>query len=66
MCGDLRGNFWWFTARSMQPKRVDNAQKTQIIDVDISKFFDNVKHDIMLRKIAQRINDGKVVNHHPI
>jgi RNA-directed DNA polymerase len=41
-------------------------QKTQIIDVDISKFFDNVKHDIMLRKIAQRINDGKVVNHHPI
>lgn len=37
-------------------------QKTQIIDVDISKFFDNVKHDIMLRKIAQRINDGKVLH----
>jgi len=37
-------------------------QKTQIIDVDISKFFDNVKHDILLRKVAERVNDGKVLH----
>ena len=42
-------------------KAIAMEKKTQIIDVDISKFFDNVRHHILLQKIAARVNDGKVM-----
>ena len=35
--------------------------KTQVIDVDLSAYFDNVQHHILLGKVAQRINDSKVM-----
>ena len=35
--------------------------KTRIIDLDISKFFDNVRHDILLQKIATRVQDKDVL-----
>lgn len=49
------------TAISRVMRAVAKEQKTQIIDVDISKFFDNVKHAIMLQQLAERVNDGKVL-----
>lgn len=35
--------------------------KTRVIDVDLKSYFDNVRHDLLLRKIAERINDRKVM-----
>ena len=35
--------------------------KTQIIDVDLRAYFDNVRHDILLRKVAERISDDRVL-----
>ena len=35
--------------------------KTRVIDVDLEAYFDNVRHDILLRKIAARVNDDDVM-----
>lgn len=35
--------------------------KTKVIDVDIRAYFDTVRHDILLSKIAERVQDGKVL-----
>src|SRR3989304_2515972 len=35
--------------------------KTRVIDVDLEAYFDNVEHQILLRKVAQRVNDDKVM-----
>ena len=35
--------------------------KTQVIDVDLKAYFDNVRHDIVLKKVAERVKDGEVM-----
>jgi RNA-directed DNA polymerase len=35
--------------------------KTRGIDVDLRAFFDNVRHHVLLAKVAQRINDAEVM-----
>ncbi|MBA7494138.1 hypothetical protein ES702_04711 [subsurface metagenome] len=35
--------------------------KTRVIDVDLKGYFDNIRHDILLRKVAKRVNDDKVM-----
>ncbi len=35
--------------------------KTQVIDIDLSAYFDNVRHHILLNKVAGRVNDDKVM-----
>jgi RNA-directed DNA polymerase len=35
--------------------------KTRVIDLDLKAYFDNVRHDILLRKVAERVNDDKVM-----
>jgi RNA-directed DNA polymerase len=35
--------------------------KTRVIDVDLKAYFDNVRHDILLKKVAERINDDRVM-----
>src|SRR5499425_367717 len=35
--------------------------KTQVIDLDLRAYFDNVRHDRLLAKVAQRINDDDVM-----
>ena len=34
---------------------------TKVIDVDLEAYFDNVEHQILLRKVAIRVNDNKVM-----
>ena len=34
---------------------------TKVIDVDLEAYFYNVEHQILLRKVAQRVNDDKVM-----
>ena len=36
-------------------------RKTCVIDVDLKSYFDNVRHDLLLRKIAQRVSDAKIL-----
>ena len=35
--------------------------KTKVIDVDLEAYFDNVRHDILLRKVAQRVDDDNIM-----
>ena len=35
--------------------------KTKVIDVDLKAYFDNVGHDILLRKVAERVNDDDIM-----
>ncbi len=35
--------------------------KTRVIDLDLRAYFDNVRHDILLSKVALRIDDGEVM-----
>jgi len=37
-------------------------EKTRIIDIDLSAYFDNVQHSLLLEKVAQRIKDGVVMH----
>ena len=35
--------------------------KTRVIDLDLKAYFDNVRHDILLEKVAERVNDDRVM-----
>ena len=37
------------------------AGKDWVVDMDITKFFDRVNHDILMHRIAQRIRDKRVL-----
>jgi RNA-directed DNA polymerase len=36
--------------------------KTRIIDVDLQAYFDNVRHHVLLAKVAKRVNDADVMH----
>ena len=36
--------------------------KTDVIDLDLRAYFDTVRHDILLAKVAQRVQDGDVLH----
>jgi len=35
--------------------------KTRVIDIDLRSYFDNVRHDRLLAKVAQRVDDADVM-----
>jgi RNA-directed DNA polymerase len=35
--------------------------KTRVIDVDLAAFFDTVRHDVLLGKVARRVQDGEIL-----
>jgi len=35
--------------------------KTRVIDVDLKAYFDNVRHHILFKKVAKRVNDDEVM-----
>jgi RNA-directed DNA polymerase len=37
-------------------------EKTRIIDIDLRAYFDNVRHDLLLGKVAQRVSDVEVLH----
>ena len=46
-------------------RRVQKAMlehKTRVIDLDLRSYFDTVKHHILLKKVAERINDEEVMH----
>src|SRR5262245_60274703 len=36
-------------------------RKTRVIDIDLRAYFDNVRHDLLLAKVARRVNDAEVL-----
>src|SRR6266850_6631723 len=36
--------------------------KTRVIDIDLRSYFDNVRHDRLLAKVAKRVNDNDVMH----
>jgi RNA-directed DNA polymerase len=36
--------------------------KTRVLDIDLRAFFDNVRHHVVLAKVAQRVDDGDVMH----
>lgn len=36
-------------------------EHTKVIDIDLASYFDTVRHDILLRKVASRIDDDKIL-----
>lgn len=36
-------------------------RKTRVIDVDLKSYFDNVRHDLLMKKIAERVNDAEIL-----
>jgi RNA-directed DNA polymerase len=46
-------------------KRVAEAivrQKTRVLDFDLRAYFDNIRHDCLLEKVAQRVDDADVMH----
>jgi retron-type reverse transcriptase len=39
-----------------------SQRKTRIVDLDLQAYFDNVRHHILLEKVAQRVNDAEVMH----
>ena len=37
-------------------------QKTRVIDIDLRSYFDNVRHDRLLAKVAERVDDDDVMH----
>jgi RNA-directed DNA polymerase len=36
--------------------------KTQVIDLDLAAYFDTIRHDRLLAKVAQRVSDGEILH----
>ena len=36
-------------------------RRHRVVDVDLSRYFDTIRHDRMLAKVARRISDGRVL-----
>lgn len=36
--------------------------KTRIIDLDLRAYFDNIRHDLLLKKVANRVSDNEVMH----
>ena len=36
--------------------------KTRVIDIDLAAYFDSVRHDLLLAKVARRVNDREILH----
>jgi RNA-directed DNA polymerase len=36
--------------------------KTRVIDIDLAAYFDSVRHDVLLAKVARRVNDRDILH----
>jgi RNA-directed DNA polymerase len=46
-------------------KRVAEAivqQKTRVLDLDLRSYFDNIRHDRLLEKVAERVDDADIMH----
>jgi RNA-directed DNA polymerase len=38
------------------------AGKTQVIDLDLAAYFDTVRHDLLVQKVAHRVQDAEILH----
>ena len=38
-----------------------NAGKRWVVDLDLEKFFDRVNHDVLMARVARRVNDRRML-----
>ena len=60
------GSFGYRPGRSAHDavERVAEAivwNKTRVVDVDLQGYFDNIRHDVLLSKVAKRVSDPEVL-----
>jgi RNA-directed DNA polymerase len=36
--------------------------KTQVIDLDLAAYFDTVRHDLLVQKVARRVQDAEILH----
>ena len=36
--------------------------KTRVLDVDLAAYFDSVRHDLLLARVARRVQDGEILH----
>ncbi|MFP3030875.1 MAG: group II intron reverse transcriptase/maturase [Wolbachia sp.] len=61
-----KGSYWYRPKRNAHEavQKVTEAAikgNTKVIDVDLKSYFDNVRHHILMEKIAKRINDKEIM-----
>jgi len=61
------GSYGYRPRRSQHPavNRVEQAMvrgMTRVIDVDLSAYFDSIRHHILLAKVAERVKDDQVMH----
>ncbi|MDP9145139.1 MAG: reverse transcriptase domain-containing protein, partial [Actinomycetota bacterium] len=61
------GSYGYRPQRSAQAAvaRVAEAitkNKTRVIDLDLAAYFDTVRHDLLLGKVARRVEDGEILH----
>jgi RNA-directed DNA polymerase len=61
------GSFGYRPKRSAQHAVIRVADaiamgKTHVIDLDLTAYFDGVRHDVLLAKVARRISDHDVLH----
>lgn len=62
-----KGSFGYRPRRSAHQAvgRVAQAvveRKTRVLDLDLKAYFDTVRHDVLLRKVAARVRDDRVLH----
>jgi group II intron reverse transcriptase/maturase len=65
---DFCDNSYGFRPKRSAHDALDDVSKylgygyTQVIDADISKYFDTIPHDNLLSTVAERISDGAILH----
>ena len=36
--------------------------KTQVIDLDLAAYFDTIRHDLLVQKVARRVQDTEILH----
>jgi RNA-directed DNA polymerase len=64
---DFQKGSYGYRPKRSQHEAVDRVaeavvkNKTRVIDLDLRAYFDNIRHDILLRKVAERVDDEHVM-----
>lgn len=65
---DFHDNSYGFRPRKKPQDAVHRVShaivtgKTNVIDIDLKSYFDNIRHDIVFEKVASRVNDRDVLH----
>jgi len=64
---DFQKGSYGYRPKRHQHEAVDRVaesvvkNKTRVIDLDLRAYFDNIRHAILLRKVAERVDDDQVM-----